>query len=431
MSNLLAKKIGKTITDSFTVLFLKVGGTALAFLITIYITRNLGADMSGSFFFLYSIILFFSNVSRCGFDNVFIRYISPNSEAVNRFHISQVAINGLTIILTFSLICTFLLLCVFRVNFFGLILSDKEIFTYSLVLWTIPLITLVQSSSFLFQATGNFVVATLIFNVLVNSFFLGLMSVSSAPELSDILYQLLLAASLAFIVCLILFLFRFQYTMPSAFRDLLQLLKVAFPMWLTLITNQLLYYLPIFIGGIWLIGEDVAFLSVSQRMSMFLFFFLVAINYVTSPRLSRALYANDIDRAQKIVSGVTYSSLAISIFCILAILIGAPYILTIFGAEFVSATGILSIYMIAQIFSVAAGCADIVLLFSKQQKWVGRASLMTLSFSIVIYPVCIHYYGAIGAAVGVLLSSALRCFILIYYAAVKSHIFVLRFPRMS
>lgn len=424
-------KFRSIIHGAVTVFGIKISGTVLAFVITALITRNMGAEASGTFFYLYSLVLFGSAVARCGLDNVFLRYIAPKAHPEMHDEVSSIAVKGLSIVVLVSIFISILSIITFYVTDFGLQLNASETTAVCLALWAIPLIAVVQSSSFVFQAVGKFLISTFLFNAITSLFFLGFLLATDELTLSAALNQLFFSSGFAAFFGIVLFVRNFKFSISSNARpQRKELLAVGVPMWITLLTNQLLNYLPIFLGGIWLTTVEISFLSVSQRMAMFLSFFLLAISYVVSPMLSRAFDSKNIELAQKIVSAVTYVSLFISLSALMVIAAFSELILSIFGPEFVSATSILMGYLIAQVFNITSGCVNLMLMFSKQQDAISKIAIATLVFSVLIYPVMMSVFGVQGAVLGVALSFMFRAIVSIVLAKRRTGIFVLRLPLL-
>lgn len=81
-----ANKFKATLTDaeqrhtaisSLVALTVRVAGAGMAFLFTLLITRQLGAEQSGYFFLAFTLITFLSAIARLGFDNTIIRFTGP------------------------------------------------------------------------------------------------------------------------------------------------------------------------------------------------------------------------------------------------------------------------------------------------------------------------------------------------------------------
>lgn len=407
-------KLKYCLSRSAVVLCLKLLGTGLAFLITAYISQSLGAATSGQFFYLYTAVLFGATISRRGLDTVMIRFISPrfnNDSHSDEAWVSTVAYRGLGVVLKTAVVTT-MALGVFFVFINPLIYRQIELeFSFLIALLAIPCMAIVQFASFAFQATGRVVISTVLFNILFNVTFLTILMFHGALNLQTAYYNLLAACLGALVICMFAHLKFFTLKRDSSAPTSSMLSRIGNPMWFNQITNQTIIYFPIFIGGVFLLSEEIAFLSVSQRIAMLLSFFLLSINYVVSPYLSSILGEQKLQEAQNLVTKVTLLSTIIALALLVLLIIFSKYILAFFGDDFSAARSLFIMYLCGQTINVLSGCANLVFMFTENENVVTKISTLTLLLSVICFPCFMFFWGVEGAGLAFIFVNLVRTFV--------------------
>jgi O-antigen/teichoic acid export membrane protein len=155
-------------------------------------------------------------------------------------------------------------------------------------------------------------------------------------------------------------------------------------------------------------AEEAADFTGPARFAAVSILLMNIVVYVTAPRMAglRASGSNDalrrlIQRSSIMVAAATTPMLAI-------LMVGSPWVLMLLGPKYVDAWPVLSLIAGGQLIGILAGLAPTVLLMSGYESQWKTASLISISFCIVLTGVLSYFYGAIGAAIGTALFQAVN-----------------------
>ena len=72
-------KVRALLTNAAIVLVIRIGGAALSFFFSVFVSRLLGAEGAGLYFLAFSVMMFASVIGRLGLDGTILRYIAINA----------------------------------------------------------------------------------------------------------------------------------------------------------------------------------------------------------------------------------------------------------------------------------------------------------------------------------------------------------------
>lgn len=408
---------------------LKILGTLLAFLVTLEITNRLSIESAGFVLYIISLINFFSVISRGGLDNVIVKLIgkSPSdSRTIDVIKTSLPYTIGLS--LTFSIVS----IAVYNTSsFFDVYKTDSNLvyLTYLTLFAIIPL-TISQSVSFAFQARNRTYASTIFFNVSFNLIFY--FSIAFSDFDVESIYRIFIISAVTNLLVLIFTVLKsFGCEGSKSARFHSSMTRSAIPLWLVMLSNQGVTFLPIFFGGLFLTQNDLALMAVSHRISLLVSFALLTINYVTAPLLVKAIKDGDKQITKSLVSFISFFSLSVSFPIVIAFYFFNEEVLSYFGNEYKQASHYLMLLILAQFFNVASGCVNLLIIFNNKESFLRNVSVVVFFLALISYGVFMPVYGIVSAgliAAGLML---IKNLVLVVYVYRKFGIYMYSFFRVQ
>lgn len=143
---------------------------------------------------------------------------------------------------------------------------------------------------------------------------------------------------------------------------------------------------------------------------------LVAINLPLQPKLAAAWFRRDRRESQKLVTEATRLGTAVALAGALVLVPFAEWILRIYGSEYTGAANALRILVVGQFVNAASGPCALVLAATGHQKFVLHGIGMGLVVSATVVLMLVPQYGAMGAALGVMIGLLVWNALLIYWS---------------
>ncbi len=153
-------------------------------------------------------------------------------------------------------------------------------------------------------------------------------------------------------------------------------------------------------------ASEVAIYGIGAKLSGLVSVVLTATNSVFIPRLSFAFSHNKITEARTLLLKANIINLVCSGPVSAIFLIFPETILGIFGSSFANTQGIivLRILSVNQLINAFTGCSGLALVMSDNHLLVNRNMLISNFVNIVLNFILIKFFGAIGAAIGTIIS---------------------------
>jgi len=184
------------------------------------------------------------------------------------------------------------------------------------------------------------------------------------------------------------------------------------------------------IGGFWN-AANVGVYDVSAKFSMFVNIALTSIASITSPKFAETFSLGDMDRLKKIV----LQSTKISFWSTLPLFIGfvliAPFMLNIFGDDFVNGFYVLCVLSFARLVSALTGPAGTLLQMTGRQIIFMKVLFMGAIINIVANYLLIPIYGILGAAISTGFSIVFWNLIMVYYVYREFGFLTIYIPFLS
>lgn len=288
-----------SIIDSALAILVKGVGAIAILALNLVVVTVVPDDEAGRFFTALSFIYIYSAVVRHGTDVFTIKFLAKK-KIISRNRIESYAANRIVKLILIYLVIFFVTYSILEISY-GQIF---EIQTYIAILFH----ALSFFNSFLIQCKFHVKTSVFINSIAIPSIFCMFAYMANSINLPT---AYLISTIITFLVsCLLLG----KNYLPSIFLKLnkkslsLNIVdKACFQYWLVSFLNILVQWLPVLIAGFLLSYSDTAIFTVSQRTSMIVSFFLIAINSYSVSRFSSLSKSNN-DRAklQKIVSKTSF-----------------------------------------------------------------------------------------------------------------------------
>ncbi len=406
---------------SISSIFIRIFGTGLSFLLSVFLARTLGAEGFGIYSFVLSLIIFSSIPIQAGLPNLVVRE-TAKAHLNNDWSI----IKGL-LYWVGKLILFYLSLIIFIYSFiyifdFNFLNKERfEVFKIAFVLIVLLPILLIQNANI--RGLGRVllgIIPDVILRPGLTLIFLGIFFLLFKKDLTPFFVIIIYVISV-FISVLISFIFIWN-SIPRKERnksikvELQKWKKAAYP--LTIVGGlQLMYsYIDIIILGFFHSDVDVGVYRAVGQLGTLVVFGLTAINQMLHSYFAKLYSSNDIEKLQKIV---TYSSFLIFLVAlvpsIIFIFVGEYILRLVFGEEFVIGFLPLIILTLGQLANATFGSVSALLNMTGHEKDAMRGMFYSLGINLLLGFILIPMYGMIGAAISTATSLIIWNVILRYY----------------
>ena len=398
----------KEVLSSATIIFVvKVLMAFMAFIVSIVITRYLTVEEAGYYFFMLSVVVMLSTVSRVGLDNAIVRFMAVANDKRDLQELKRVFCLSIGLALGGAGLISMLLGLAAQLDMPWFFKED-----YPSSLWWMMLIITVTSLTAVFiqsfQGVKRIALFAL-FNGLIRPLNLcalaAVLFISGGLSLSQALWIYLFVA----VVVLLLAYLSWRYVLQSKkYVDHLskpandfnrQFYGYSFSLWgiacLAIVMGQGAQVLL----GVYSTADQVAYFAVANRVALLVSFVLLAINGILSPKFAEISEVQDTARLQSVYRASTGLMIVLTSPFLLLIFIFSPEVLLLFGSDYQQASTVLRVLIAAQFVKVMVGSVGQLLIMANLQ----RSQRNNLILSVVILLGLIVYlvpmYGALGAAI--------------------------------
>lgn len=183
--------------------------------------------------------------------------------------------------------------------------------------------------------------------------------------------------------------------------------------------NQLVQQGGIFVSAIWLANDEVALLTVSQKLSILIGFSLLIANTVLSPKIAYYLKNDHKQKAISLFAISIWAPALISLPFVVVVLSFTEEVLAIYGDGYIGAVTILQILVISQFVNVLTGAVATLIGFDDGERVVRNSMFLSLFIVFLVIGICVPLYGVVGAAIALALGTIVQNLILFVYAVNK------------
>lgn len=378
-------------------------GSLLTFLSIVIITNLYDTTLAGEYFLYVSIIAIISIFALQGGNLRLMRSLASGGEdVVARLNI---VVNALFTLILISFLIVFLYAMTSLI--FPEINSNRALYFAVLAVLSYSSITLL---SYAFQGLHKSTLSQF-YQFSVIPIILIIIVVLTYVVLG-IRVNLMLTHAIATVIASFVILIHFFYCISPKFKlDYLTIaaksLRFSPPIF-ALFAMQLLLVMQQNIGqvalGLFSEPEDIAFFSVSKRLTILIGIVMTAVNAVVASRYSKAFSENDLQLVKDISKTATRLLLIAGVPICLIVFIFSPEILSIFGPEYENDNAVIAlrILLIGQFFNVLTGTVSYVLIGANLESYYTASlvlSLLVTTLSILFF----KDIGLIGVALSVCL----------------------------
>ena len=398
---------------------LKIVSVILAYLLTILITTNFGADVFGRF----SIALTFSQFIVMVFTIGLPTYIVKLTSDINYFEQypkSNYIKKSFYLIFYLGLIISILIY--FSADFLSTFLfNDEKLKVYFRIIsfLILPMMFHELLANF-FRGKKDFnkynlftlilpYIAFFILFYLISTYF------KNTEEITFLSY--ILGIAFIFLIELTVYV-RLNYRSSISFPTN-KLVRSALPMMFSTAFLFLINWTDIFMLGFIETSENVGIYNVAYKISSMGFLIIIPVNIVIAPKISELYSSKQMESLKKLIQQSTrlITFLTLPLFGI--IIIFRVEILRFFGVEFIAGEMALIIISIGVLLNAMSGNVDQILNMTNSQKTLRNITIICLIANIILNYYLIPIYGINGAAIASLITNILLNGICIIYIKKK------------
>lgn len=383
------------------------------FIVSVVVSRQLGAEEAGYFFLAFSIVMVLAAISRAGLDNTVVRFTGaamPEDEWHTVKSVLQRAVY-VSALLSSIVACAvyfsaeFLALHVFDKPALGNVLRSIAPGIVGLSVFTLLAMSL--------QGLRRVVASVMTVNIIVNAFLIiGLLvlAVNSAEDAA-------LVYSGATVLTVLVGYMIYSSGLKAGGGDVSwqQIFQSCLPLWVVVIMSQLTQFSGQFIAGAWVSAEEVAQLAVAQRTAMLTSFILMAVNLVVAPRFASMYQKGEFEQLEKLAL-TSVKLMVLFALPIVVVMMSVPeLIMSLFGEGFEGGGVLLQILVIGQFVNVATGSVGYLLTMSGHEKDFRNTVLITGPVAIGLAFLLIPVYGAEGSAIATAIAIALQNLVAVWW----------------
>lgn len=394
----------KTFKGAGIAFITRILGAGASFGFQILLARLLSLEDYGSYIYIMAWVGMIAGFSNLGFSASVIRFIP---EYINKKQFSKlkgVLKTGLGITFLSSIFFALLGLCIVLLLPNTTINQDGIFSTYGYGFLLIPVFALLQLNSSIEKGKKRMFMGfgpSLLFKPILIVIFLliGWLLNRQLDAETALLYTLI-----ALILIVGYQLFQIKTGLPQQYKKVKPLykikewFKISLPLLMASGFLMILNRTDVIMLGIFSSKEQVGIYNVAFRVAILTSFVLMAVNAIAAPTISE-LYHQGKQKAlqqyaRKVAHLIFWPTIVISIGLVLA----SGFILHLFGSEFVSARPLLIILLIGQLISASVGSVGYYLNMTGHQNDTAKVYGFAALINIILNPIGIYFYGAVGAA---------------------------------
>jgi O-antigen/teichoic acid export membrane protein len=346
----------------------KAASATTAFLLTAYITNALEIEEAGNFLLILSMLAIFSTFFRLGLDNIVLRELSANDCSEK----AQETLNKGLVWVFFGVLPFCTLLMVFDSAISEKIFNKEQI--SDLIFWSalaLPSMCVFMLMAMGFQSQRRFFFTTIYQNFGVSILFLVTALVYSSYFTIDALIAVKIYTISAWAVLISAMVLwygqkKIIFCVGSVFDK--KMFVSSWRLWLASTMSLITQWSSMFIAGILLTSQEVAFFSSAFRAALVITFILMVVNMVVTPIYAKQWKNNDLIGMAKLSHKSSRLMVLIVLPLFFVVLFQSERIMTIFGPEYGVAGSILLILALGQFINVATGSVGYLLNMTGHEK---------------------------------------------------------------
>lgn len=372
-------------------------GAALMLVAQVVIARELGVDDAGRIATGLTVLAILSILGRYGLDQLIVRRVAVQEDtsllraeykAAGRICLPALSLLGLLLLVAAPALTT------------GLLDDPATTTTLRWMAVALPAFGFVAVQGEALKALGAPFLGSMVQSVVGPAVSLVLLLTPGLPTTPSFASATLVAGFVASSVAAHLVWLRLSTGGPGpATLASADLARESWPFFGTSMLSLVLVYAPVtalvLAGG----PDDVGRFFAADRWTQIPSMLLVAINATVGPRFAQHWVAHRRDEVRDLLRSSTVASLLLAAGVGGGIVLGAPWLLALFGPEYRGAVTSLRILGLAQIVVLGCGPVSSFLVMSggeRQQRW---ATALAAALVVVLSVVLVPGHGLLGAAI--------------------------------
>lgn len=410
------------LSGSSIALLMKIIGAALAFALNVVFARFLGADGAGQYYLALNAVTIAVVFGRMGLDKAVMRFVATNAETGNWTAVKGVQRNATIFAIVSASLVTLLVFAL--APWIAKFLFQKSELLIPLRWSALAILPMTLNYIFVHLLKGKkrILQATIIENVTISAVALAFFVLLGHHfAVAGAAWAYIMGVSATCLMGLVFWRKSAPELRNVAARfEWRTLLNSSTPLFWVALTTWIVSYFGEFALGLWGSTADVGVFGAATRTAMLITFALMAVTSIAAPQFA-ALYAqgkwNALARSARNAMRVTALAAAVpTLVCIIA----PGWIMSIFGADFVTGSTVLIILALAQFVNAATGPVELLLMMSGKERIVRTNVILIGILNIGLYVILTPLLGAIGAAIAFAIGLILKNLLSIWL--VKRHL---------
>lgn len=388
-------------------LILRILSALISFVVAASITRNLGTDQAGLYFYATSLVILFVSVCGLGLNNTVLKYVAIYHNQQNALKLNAVVNKSVIWSASVSLVVVALtsVLLVFYPQAAG---NNHQY--YYLFLFAVPCLAVIALISHAIQATGKVAISMMMAGLIQPFSFLVINFVLVPHEITSLAQNYFFSVLCALLACIIYWLRQNHFSYNLNFDSKILLASCS-----SLLIFQIFQQFNTVIGqlflGLWGSNTEVALFAVSIKVATLTSFIMFAVNRVVAPKFAALYAANDL---VGLGVAVAHSKriMLLATFPLIALLLFFPeFILAFFGEEYKTSASILRVLALIQFFAVWVGSVSYLLIMTGQEKAHRNNVIISSVIASVIGCIIVPFYPLWGAVATSGLCVIITCYL--------------------
>lgn len=374
-------------------LVLRILSALISFIVAASITRNLGTDQAGLYFYATSLVILFVSVCGLGLNNTILKYVSIFHNEKNNDMLNGVVNKSVMWSTSFSLV--FIAIVYICLMFIPHSLGDDALYFY-FFLFAVPGLTIIALVSHAIQAKGNIAMSMITAGFIQPVSFLLINIVVDPLEITTLAESYLMSVTVALVVCIIYWLRRSDFKFTINFDS-----KVLLASCSSLLIFQVFQQFNTVIGqlflGVWGTNTEVALFAVSIKIATLTSFIMFAVNRVVAPKFASLHAENNLKGLKEAVAQSKRIMLVATLPLICILLIFPEFILGLFGDEYKVSVPVLRVLALVQFFAVWVGSVSYLLIMTGEEKAHRNNVIISSVIACIFGCIIVPYYPLWGA----------------------------------
>jgi O-antigen/teichoic acid export membrane protein len=380
----------------------KIVAAATGLLLSVFVSRTLGAEDSGLYFLSLTIVTISATISRSGFDRIIVGKVAGWSSVGAHRSVEEFRLFVLKRVCLSS--CVFSFLVIFSSKHIALSIFGMPRLENVLILMSCGLLpfAVMFSYSYFFQGLKRMVSMQLSQTFGPNIIILVIIGIAFLCQFSLGLAEISVGFLLASVVSFLGVSFYWKWRGLKDSSGLTQSLDVTWrttmPLLFVALLNSGIGWSAVILLGVWGSSTDVAIYSNAARSALLVMLVLQAVNNIAAPKLGECFERGDNQGLKDISVMSTSLAMLVGFPIVFILVVFSEELMTLFGEDFRSGSTALSILALAQLVNIATGPVGWLLSLGGLRVLFLRNTLVSFLLLLLLSYLLIPKYGVNGAA---------------------------------